>query len=286
MVKADPEPPEDSMKTPWTDEHSRLVADACRPPEPSSDADLSRVWNRITGEMEVAKPRTRRRLRIVIGAGVVATVLGASGYAAAEVWSAHTGRGPVDAEDLLLGGPGERLNPAAPDFGEVVAKETRDIPFPSATSRSVAVAAQVEDNAGDPGTTASMSTGALRAWVADAAICAWSDQWARATHSGDDAARDEAVRVLDGAPGWEAVTAIDPDPTSTPMAIDSTDRNGRLVHQVVQDATQFYYLAELSRAVHGRDVDAVAAVLARENGYCVPALVPDIPRANPMLREG
>ena len=112
--------------TSWTDVHDRLMADAAPPVAESPDAELDRIWTRVAGAMRGdGKPR-RRRGHIAIGALVGAVVLGTSGLAAAELYTAHTGKGPIAAEDLSLGGPGERLDPAAPDYGKVVAGETAD----------------------------------------------------------------------------------------------------------------------------------------------------------------
>jgi len=108
---------------------------------------------------------------------VVAVVaVGGAGVATAAVFSAHTGKGPVDAEDVELGGPGERLNPAAPDFAQVLDEETADIQFPSAQSRARSLSWESNNYADAGGAT--VSTGALRLWMAGHAICSWTDNWA------------------------------------------------------------------------------------------------------------
>ena len=64
-----------------------------------------------------------------------------------------------------------------------------------------------------------------------------------------------------------------------------TDGKGNTWTGRYQDESQFYYLGTLGQAVQGRDLDAVAEVLAENNGYCRPQLVPDLPKANPAYAE-
>lgn len=271
--------------TPWTDVHDRLLADAAPIVAGSSDEELERVWIRVAGTIEGAGKPRRRRGRIAAGAVVGAVVLGTSGIAAAELYTAHTGKGPIDAEDLSLGGPGERLDPAAPDYGKVVAEETADIPFPSSAARRFAVQDQVHDGRFAKPHTESVSVGALRAWVADAALCSWSNQWAAATRTGDEAARAEAIRMIQDAPTWPAVVAIDPNPYSRTETQEVTGEDGITRTESFPDESQFYYLGALGVAVQGRDPDVVAEILAANNGYCRPGNVPDLPTANPLFGE-
>lgn len=272
--------------TPWTDDHDRLLAASAPDPIVTDDA-VDRLWDRIAETIAAPPPRRRRRrgrrTRTAVAAVIGAAVIGTSGLAVADHYTAHTGRGPSDAEDLRLGGPGERLDPAAPDYGAVVAQETADIPFPSADSRRFAVQDQVHDARFAVPGKEGVSVGAIRAWVADAALCAWSNQWAAATRDGDDAARTEAIDVIRQAPTWPAVVAIDPHPSTRMEAVESFDRNGKRRVGQREDDSQFYYLAELGRVVQGRSTDAVARVLATYNGYCRTALVPDLPEADPMF---
>jgi hypothetical protein len=269
--------------TPWTDEHDRLLAEAALEAAELDGAQLDRVWNRLAPGLTDSRPR-RRRGRIVLGVAIGVLLLGTAGLAAADRYTAHTGKGPTDSEDLRLGGPGERLEPAAPDYGEVVAKATRDIPFPSAAARTFAVQDQVHDASDATPGDQRVSVGAIRAWVADAALCSWSNQWAAATRDGDEAARAEAIRVIHQAPRWPAVTAIDPHPYSRTETLNSTDAQGNTSTQKFPDDSQFFYLAELGRVVEGTQIAAVARVLAENNGYCTPGLVPDLPHANPLYR--
>lgn len=268
--------------TSWTEAHDRLMVDAAPPVSESSDAELDGVWLRVAAAMDSGTKPRRRRARIVIGALVGAAVLGTSGIAAAELYTSHTGKGPVDAEDLSLGGPGERLDPAAPDYGKVVAQETADIPFPSIRSRQFAVQDQVHDERFAVPGTERVSVGAIRAWVADAALCSWSNQWAVATRNGDEAGRAEAIGMIQAAPRWPAVVAIDPKPYSRMQTLEVDDGNGNTHTERFSDKSQFYYLAALGEAVQGRDLETVARVLAENNGYCTSHLVPDLPSANPL----
>ena len=268
--------------TTWTGTHDRLLTDAVPDLEQPSAADLERVWSEV--ERTIADGRRQRRVRLGIAAGVGAVVLGTSGLAAAGIYSARTGDGPQDAEDLRLGGPGERLALAAPDYGEVIAEETKDIPFPTAADRAFALGEQIAD-AERAGTDEFVSTGAVRAWVADQALCSWSNQWAAATRDGDEAGRAEAIAMIQQAPTWPAVTAIDPEPFSRMRSQEVQGEDGVVRTERYRDESQFYYLAELGDAVEGRDLGAVARVLADNNGFCRAGNVPDLPRATPMSGE-
>jgi hypothetical protein len=269
----------------WTAAHDRLLAEAAPPVPERSDADLDLVWRQVEGGLVTERQPRRRRKRLVVGAIAAALLLGTS-VAAADVYTSHTGKGPSDAEDLSLGGPGERLDSAAPDFGKAVAEATEDIPFPDASSRAFAVQDQVHDfRFATPRDTEMVSTGAIRAWVADAALCSWSNQWAAATRSNDDAGRLKAITMIQAAPGWPAVTAIDPKPYSRMATMEIDDGDGHIVAEQYPDDSQFFYLAALGQAVEGRNPEAVAEVLAKNNGYCRPALVPDLPNADPRNAE-
>jgi len=269
-------------RTSWTEAHDRVVAAAAPDvPEPSA-AELERIWLRVD-TMPAAPRRRRRGLRIGIAVGVAVAVLGTSGLATAQLYTARTGHGPRDAEDLRLGGPGEILALAAPDFGEVIAEETTDIPFPSDADRAFAVQQQVDDARG-AATDEFVSTGAVRAWVASAAVCAWSNQWAVGTRTGDETARTEAIGMIRAAPGWPAIQALDPSPYRSRETQQVQDEQGVVTTEHYWDESQFYYLAALGDAVEQRRIDPVALLLAEHNGYCRGGLVPDLPRADPMVR--
>lgn len=267
----------------WTEEHARVVAQAAPPVE---EADLDRTWDMIRSRMDGPTPdrRRRKRARMALGAGVVVAAVGLSGVAAADILTARTGNYPVDAEDLRLGGPGEELDPAASDFGDVIAEETRDIPFPTEAARRISLASHVQDaeRSAPAPRTESVTTGALRAWTAVHAVCAWANEWVRAGRAGDDLSRSRAARMLIGARHWSAITDIDPVQHYDTLTQDVLDpATGLTTTETIPDPTQFYYLKLVSAAVAADDVDTVAALLA-DNAYCIGrSLLPDFPRALP-----
>jgi len=268
-------------RTEWTEQHDRLLAGSSPDVQGPTEPELARVWNRVESSV-TSEVRRGRPWWVTAGVGVGAVVLGTSGIAAADLFSARTGHGPSDREDVALGGPGERLDPSAPDYGDVIAQETADIPFPSESAREFAIADQVHDARFAVPGAERVSTGAIRAWVADAAVCAWSNQWAAATRDGDRTARAEASDMIGAAASWPAVTDVDPSPYSRPETVEMLDRDGNVVEHTTQDESQFYYLGSLAVAMQGTKRAAVATILAENNGYCRAELVPDLPHANPM----
>lgn len=264
----------------WTDEHSDAIADAA-PAVPVADADaLDRVWARVQAEVSCSAPSRRRPARVVLVVGLTAAALTLGGVAVAEVFSAHTGRYPSDAEDVRLGGPGEKLDPAASDYGEVIAELTGDIPFPSVRAREISRQALVADGKRDAPRTGSVSTGAMRAWTAQYAVCAWSNQWAAAIGGGDEAGRAAAARMLDEAPGWPAVTDLDPVQRIRYRRITVTDESGKASTRRVADNTEFGYLPLIQQAARGRDVKGMGRLLVRWV-YCPAPLMTDFPQALP-----
>jgi hypothetical protein len=268
----------------WTEDHSRLVADAAPAVPVHTDAELTRSWNVILASMENT-PRGKRRKRRFVAAGLVAAVLAVpGGLAAADVWSARTGEHASDAEDLRLGGPGERLDLAGPDFRQVIEEETADIPFPNETARQVSIDEHTWDAKRSnpvPGTE-SVSTGAIRGWTAEHAICSWSNEWVRAIRAGDDAARTQAAQMLLEAHAWPSVTDLDPDQTTRTITLDVYDsETGLTTTQSIPDPTQFYYLRLVSQAVKAGNIDALAAALAKD-AFCIgPSLMPAFAQALP-----
>lgn len=266
----------------WTDDHARLVASTA----PSGgEADLDRAWVRIAHvlEEEQRPARRRRPITVALGGGVAATVLGISGIAAAAFISARTGDGPSDAEDVRLGGPGERLDPSGADFRDVLTDETSGIPFPSDRARQASIDEHVRDLGGsaDPGSSALVSTGALRGWTAVHAVCSWANEWVVTGRDGDSAAHDEAGRMLVEARNWSAITDLDPKQTTRMTEQQVLGRDGNVVTEVLPDPTQFYYLRLVADAVEADDVSFLGDTLA-QNAYCIgPSLVPDFPQALP-----
>ena len=167
---------------------------------------------------------------------------------------AFTGRGPADAEDARLGGPGERLDTSAPDFAAAVDEVTADIIFPSEGARESAVSWQAQSWGGASSEPTFVSTGAIRLWTAGNAVCAWSDVWAGAVRGDDAAAADEAATVILGAHSWAAITDTDPR---------------------LSGESEFSWLPALEEAVKNEDFTAARRSLAG-HGACMPGLAPEL----------
>jgi hypothetical protein len=160
-----------------------------------------------------------RRRVLVVAATMLA--IGAGVAAGAVVFGAHTGLFPTKAEQAM-GGPGEELNPAAPDFRAVALQIASDIPYPKgyASWREWVLKTQVPTSAvgTSPGGSESpfpaglVSTGALHGWFAGSAFCAWVQSWRQASIAGDSNATAQAAQTIAQAPGWKAVTDEDPHP--------------------------------------------------------------------------
>ena len=265
----------------WTDEHSRAIA-AVAPSVPEAAPDeLDRTWAKVRKEM--ADTPSRRRARIVVGAAIAAAALGVGGVAAADIYSAHTartGEGPVDAEDERLGGPGEKLDLTAPDYGTVILEETTDIPFPNEEARMLARDFEVGTASRDRNQPykASTSTGAVRYFTAKQAVCAWANEWAAATTAGDEAARATAIGMIDESSTWPAVTDVDPAQKYFYKKRRVTDpETGRKVtKKVVVDETPAAALPPVQEAAHGDDIDAMSTALL-DFAPCVREFMGDLP---------
>jgi hypothetical protein len=149
----------------------------------------------------------RPRAALLIAVGVLLAV--GSAVAAAAMLSAHTGLFPTKAEEAV-GGPGEALNPAAPDFRDVALEIASDIPYPASYEswRDFLISDEIRTGGGD----GLVSTGALHGWFAASAYCAWVHTWRQAALAGDAGAAAGAAQVISEATGWKAVTAEDPHP--------------------------------------------------------------------------
>ena len=160
-------------------------------------------------------PRVRRRWvlrpRTLVFVGAVLFVMGAT-VAVGSVLTAHTGRYPTPAEEAL-GGPGEALDPAAPDFRQVALQVASDIPYPTRYEswRDFLISDEIRSAGGN----GLESTGALHGWFAASAYCAWVRTWREAEVGGDAAAAASASQVIAAAPGWKAVTDEDPHPDAS-----------------------------------------------------------------------
>jgi hypothetical protein len=154
----------------------------------------------------------RRRGRLALVLAAAALVLG-SGVAAGALLRAHTGSFPTPAEERV-GGPGEALNPAAPDFRRVALKISSDIPYPPGYEPWLDFLISRETRFASDG--AVESTGALHGWFAASAFCAWVKSWRRDTIAGDASAAVQAAQTISQATTWKAVTDEDahPDPSA------------------------------------------------------------------------
>ena len=234
----------------WWQPYAAAVRDAA-PEVPAADPGRQAALWRDIGAA-AARPDTGRSRWRPVAVGVVAAVaLGGAGAATAGVLSAHTGRGPVDAEELELGGPGERLDPTAPDFAAVMDAATVDIRFPTDRARARALAWENDDLSADP-VPAVTSTGALRLWMSGHALCAWSNTWASALRAKDEDTARRAAAVILGAHAWASIRDTDPEQSNH---------------------SELAWLPDLERAVRDRAPSAAADAL-RTNGSCLPGLAP------------
>lgn len=236
----------------WSERHRSAVRE-CAPQVPVLTAGEQRsLWHRIEAS---ATPREVRRARWKTAVAGVVTVMavGGVGAATASVLSARTGAFPVDAEDVELGGPGERLDPGAPDFAAVVEDVTTDIRFPSTASRERALSWEVESLSSDDNP-ALVSTGALRLWTAGHALCSWSNTWAVALRTDDAAIESQAAAVVVGARDWPSITDTDPD---------------------LANESEFDWLPGLEAAIRSQDPAAARDALDG-HGACLPGLAPEL----------
>jgi hypothetical protein len=172
---------------------------------PGIDAALEELGPAITG-LSARLPRKRlARPVFALGLAVLAVVIGGS-VATAAILSAHTGRTMPKAQ-VPMGGPGEELNPAAPDFHSVALQIGADIPYPAGYGKWRDL---VISDATDP--SGLVSSGALHGWFAMSAFCAWVREWDGAVAASDSPAAAQAAQTIAQAPHWKAVTDEDPHP--------------------------------------------------------------------------
>jgi len=234
----------------WSNVHSEEVREAAYEVPGFDAAQQDELWRRV--ELKASTPMRRRvGWRGVVAGVVVVGAIGVAGAAAADVFIAHTGKGPTDAEDIELGGPGERLNPAAPDFAAVLKRATNDIPFPSTLSRDSALLWEVEDLSDEEDTL--VSTGALRLWTAGHALCSWSNEWAVALGTEDTRTQERAASVILGARNWPSIKDTDAD---------------------MADESEASWVPVLERAIRAEDPTEAKAAL--EGQACMPGLAPEL----------
>lgn len=236
----------------WSAELGQAVRDAA-PELPALTArESEELWQRIV-TTTTAPPRSRSRWKAVVASLIAVGSIGVAGAATAGVFSAHTGRGAIDSEDAELGGPGERLDPAAPDFAAVLDEVTSDITFPTTGDRQRSLSWWVADLRADATAddeSAIVSVGALRLWVSGNALCSWTNTWAAARRDRDAAAAERAADVILGSRTWPAISDTDPD---------------------LADDSEFAWLPDLTRAVRG-DAPAQAQSVLETSSACRPGL--------------
>lgn len=261
----------------WTDEHTRHIAASAPPvPEPTP-LEVEQVWERIRGE--VTPTRSRRKARLLIGAGVTAVAVGVSGVAAAGILNARTGR-YADDEVARLSGPGEMIDINGTDYATVIAEESADIPFPTEAARRISIDDQVGLDTRGTGDLGGTTTGGIRAEQARHAICSWANSWAVATKTDDAAARATAIDMLQAAPAWPAITDVDQEQRFTPTTFTVADENGKETERDFLDSTPFAWVPLVAKAASGTDLEAMGRPFV-EWTRCPEALVPDLPQAIP-----
>jgi hypothetical protein len=172
---------------------------------PGIDGAMDELGVAIPGSPARSRRTRLSRPFFALGLAAVVVVIGAS-VATAAMLGAHTGRTMPKAE-VTIGGPGEELNPAAPDFRSVALQIAADIPYPDGYGKWRAL---VISDAIDP--SGLVSSGALHGWFAMSAFCAWVRDGDRSVSTGDGPAASLAARTIAQAPGWKAVRDEDPHP--------------------------------------------------------------------------
>ncbi|GAA4744439.1 hypothetical protein GCM10023350_31430 [Nocardioides endophyticus] len=237
----------------WSERHGDAIREAAPAVPDLTEGEKIALWQRIEAS-DTHRARRRTHWKAVVAGLVAVGLVGVAGAATGNVFSAHTGRGPVDAEDVELGGPGERLDPRAPDFAGVMDEMTTDIRFPSVAARDSALDWELDNATRDRSDITSLSSGALRLWTAGHALCSWSNVWAGALRTGDIATEQRAADVILGARTWPSITDTDPD---------------------MADESEFAWLPDLEQAIRTDDPAAARTALAG-NQSCMPGLAPEL----------
>jgi hypothetical protein len=178
------------------------------------EGTLDEIGAEITGQARLsARPArgrsiSRRRVALVVGAAVLAVT--ATAAIGGEL-SARTGHFQPK-KYVPAGGPGEDLNPAAPDFRTVALQISSDIPWPDGYEswRDSLISFEISSSGGGQ-----MTTGALHGWFAMSSFCAWVQTWRYADLTGNTDAVAQAAQVISAAPSWKAVKDEDPHPNPT-----------------------------------------------------------------------
>ncbi|NAZ80968.1 hypothetical protein GTR02_03955 [Kineococcus sp. R8] len=215
------------------------------------------------------RARHRRRLARVSAITLTLAVASAGTAAAATYLAAHTGQ-HTSGWEATAAGPGEVLRQDGSDYLDVAAQLTADIPF----SADHQAQRQAQFRAGSlaPGTDAQITVSALRAQVAQNAICTWADAWIAADTTGhstvDVSARRTATSTLTASLTWSAVTDVDPTPSASGARADAGAETG----------TRFGWVPAIATAAAAGDRAAVLGAVAASD-RCSPAMTPAITAA-------
>lgn len=220
---------------------------------PQVEEALREVAHAIVRQPYPTRRRVSRRVKIALAAVAVVAFVGGGVAAAAVVLHAHTGIFP-SGPNASVGGPGEELNLAAPDFRSAALKLSADIPYPAGYgSWRDFVLTEQEPGPGGASANEQVTTGAVRGMFAASAFCAWVQDWRQAVSAGDTAEAKQAATTIAAAPGWSAVTAEDPHPS--PSAVNDG----------IESGTLFGWMLPYRSAVLAGDSAAVDRMLA--SGY-------------------
>jgi hypothetical protein len=164
-----------------------------------------------------AAARRRRRLVRGVSVGVALAVAGGGTAAAATYIATRTGKHTTGWQTSAAG-PGEILNMAGSDYGQVIRQITADIPFAPGWEHERELALHDGYLAPEPGSV--ITTSAVRGHVTNYAVCSWAAYWLAADVAGDDASRAAATRTLSQSLTWPSVTALDQHPSPTGQQTD------------------------------------------------------------------
>jgi len=218
-----------------------LLLEARNPVDPSKlrTAGIEGALDELGADIAIRSRRGPRRSRGVSArvALVAAAVIVATVGVAAAGWSAHTGIFQPTKEQIAsaegqeraqlqsevdMGGPGELLNAAAPDFREVALQVGADIPYPEGYEswRDFLIFNTIRTATGKD----VVSEGALHGWFAASAFVAWIQAWRQAEMAGDAEGAAQAAQVIAQAPSWKAVTDEDPHPNPSAPGDEGSKR--------------------------------------------------------------
>jgi len=205
-----------------------------------------------------------RRLMLL---GAVSVGFGGSLAAAATLLSAHTGYFPTRSGlPVSMGGPGEELNAAAPDFCRASLEATSAVPFPAryATWRQQIIGRELQIKSvttNIPCSSAAggrVTTGWLNRWVASSAFCGWVQAWAVDRGAGNYAGAAHDAEVIRQALSWKAIRWNDPHPDGAQAGDASAGTRTK---------TPFGWLLAYQQAVRSNDRATVETLLAGTEGF-------------------